>query len=67
MIAIGEESGKVEELLKKIAILYEEAFNDKLSSFVTLVEPLMMIILGLIIGAFVIGIYLPIFKMGSLF
>jgi type IV pilus assembly protein PilC len=67
MIGVGEESGEVEKLLKKIAILYEEAFNDKLSSFVTLLEPLMMMILGLIIGAFVIGIYLPIFKMGSLF
>ena len=65
MIAIGEESGELDYMLSKIAEFYEaevDNFTDNLSA---LMEPIIMIILGLLIGGLVVAMYLPIFKMGS--
>ena len=65
MIAIGEESGELDYMLRKIAEFYEaevDNFTDNLSA---LMEPIIMIILGLLIGGLVVAMYLPIFKMGS--
>jgi len=67
LVGIGEESGNLEMLLKKMAALYEETFDAQLSRLTILLEPLIMIILGMCIGSLVIGLYLPIFKMGSAF
>lgn len=67
MIGIGEESGSLETLLEKIADLYEEEFNAKLMQLTTLLEPLMMVVLGLGVGSLVIALYLPMFNMGALF
>ena len=65
MVAIGEESGKLEEMLGKIASIYEEEVNMAVDGLTSLLEPLIMAILGVLIGGLVIAMYLPIFKLGS--
>ena len=65
MIAIGEESGALEDMLSKVADLYEEEVDNAVDSLSSLIEPLIMVILGVIIGGIVIAMYLPIFKLGS--
>jgi type IV pilus assembly protein PilC len=65
MVAIGEESGKLEEMLGKVANIYEEEVNAAVDGLTSLLEPLIMVILGILIGGLVIAMYLPIFKLGS--
>ncbi len=65
MVAIGEESGALDHMLKKVADIYEREVNDIVSMLSSLLEPVMMIILGLIIGGMVIAMYLPIFQLGN--
>ena len=65
MVAIGEESGSLEQMLDKIAGIYEEDVNLKVDGLTTLMEPLIMVFLGVVVGGLVIAMYLPIFKMGS--
>ena len=65
MVKIGEESGKVEYMLDKMADFLESDIDQLISYFSQLLEPLIMIILGVLIGGLVIGMYLPIFKLGS--
>lgn len=67
MISVGEASGKLSDMLNKIADYYEEEVNHTVDTLSTLLEPLIMLILGVIVGTFVIAMYLPIFKLGSLF
>ena len=67
MIAIGESSGTLEYMLKTVTRLYEDALDTTLSGLTTLIEPIMMMLMGLGVGGLVIAIYLPIFKMGTLF
>lgn len=67
MIAVGEASGRMSEMLNKIADYYEEEVNHLVDSLSSLLEPLIMLILGVIVGGFIIAMYLPIFKIGSLF
>ena len=65
MVAIGEESGSLEQMLDKVATIYEEDVNLKVDGLTTLLEPLIMAMLGVVVGSLVIAMYLPIFKMGS--
>ncbi|MBA2652378.1 MAG: type II secretion system F family protein [Tatlockia sp.] len=65
MVAIGEESGTLELMLNKIAECYEEEVKTSLDLSINLLEPIIMSLLGLIIGSLVIAMYLPIFKLGS--
>ncbi len=65
MVSIGEESGSLEQMLDKVASIYEEEVNAKVDGLTTLLEPLIMAILGVLVGSLVIAMYLPIFKMGS--
>jgi type IV pilus assembly protein PilC len=65
MVAIGEESGALDDMLRKVADIYEREVNDLVSMLSSLLEPLMMVVLGLIIGGMVIAMYLPIFQLGS--
>ncbi|MHA7841614.1 MAG: type II secretion system F family protein [Gammaproteobacteria bacterium] len=65
MVGIGEESGSLEFMLNKIADFYEEEVNNAVENLSSLIEPLIMIVLGVIIGGLVIALYLPIFRMGS--
>ncbi len=66
MIAIGEESGALEEMLAKVANIYEEDVDNTIDGLTSLLEPLIMVILGVVVGGLVIAMYLPVFKMGSI-
>jgi type IV pilus assembly protein PilC len=65
MVAIGEESGALDDMLRKIAEIYDREVNDRVSMLNSLLEPLMMVVLGLIIGGMVVAMYLPIFQLGN--
>jgi type IV pilus assembly protein PilC len=65
MIAIGEASGSLGEMLNKVADYYEEDVGHMVDNLSNLMEPLIMVVLGVIIGSFVVAMYLPIFKIGS--
>lgn len=65
MIAVGEESGSLENMLNKVATYYEEDVDSLVDNLSALMEPLIMVVLGVIIGSFVVAMYLPIFKLGS--
>ncbi len=66
MIAAGEKSGKVEEMLDSIADTYEEEVEALLTTLTALMEPFLMVFLGVVIGTIVMAMFLPIFNMGSL-
>lgn len=65
MVAIGEESGSIDAMLGKVADWYEQEVDDAVDALTSLLEPAIMAFLGVIIGGIVIGMYLPIFKMGA--
>ena len=65
MIAVGEESGSLDEMSSKVADFYEEDVDNAVDSMSSLLEPLIMAILGVLVGGLVIAMYLPIFKMGA--
>ncbi|HMD58181.1 MAG TPA: type II secretion system F family protein, partial [Steroidobacteraceae bacterium] len=65
MIAIGEESGSLDTMSGKVASFYEEDVDNAVDSMSSLLEPLIMAILGVLVGGLVIAMYLPIFKLGS--
>ena len=65
MVSIGEESGSLDNMLGKVADFYEAEVDDAVASLSSLMEPLIMVILGVLIGGLVIAMYLPIFKLGS--
>jgi len=65
MVAIGEESGSIDAMLSKVADFYEEEVDDAVDAMSSLMEPLIMAVLGVLIGGLVIAMYLPIFKMGQ--
>lgn len=65
MTAIGEESGSIEHMLAKVADFYEEEVDNLVDGLSSLMEPMIMAVLGVLIGGLVIAMYLPIFQMGS--
>jgi type IV pilus assembly protein PilC len=65
MVAIGEESGALDAMLTKVADFYEAEVDDAVEALSSLMEPIIMAVLGVIIGGLVIAMYLPIFKMGA--
>ncbi|MCW8418648.1 type II secretion system F family protein [Fluoribacter dumoffii] len=65
MVAIGEESGALEKMLSKVADFYEEDVDNAVDSLSSLLEPVIMTILGVLVGGLVVAMYLPIFKLGS--
>jgi len=65
MVAIGEESGSLDNMLSKVADFYEQEVDDAVDALSSLLEPLIMSILGVLIGGLVVAMYLPIFKMGA--
>lgn len=67
MVSIGEESGALDTMLDKIAGFYEEEVDDAVEGMTTLLEPIVVAVLGVMVGGLVLAMYLPIFKMGSLF
>jgi len=67
MVSSGEESGELETMLDKVADFYEREVDDAVDALASLIEPLMIVMLGIIIGTMVAAMYLPIFKMASVF
>ncbi len=65
MVAIGEESGAVDEMLAKIATIYEAEVDDMVDGLTSLLEPMIMAVLGVVIGGLIVAMYLPIFQMGN--
>jgi type IV pilus assembly protein PilC len=65
MVAIGEESGALDSMLGKVADWYEQEVDDAVDALTSLLEPLIMAVLGVVIGGLVVAMYLPIFKMGQ--
>jgi type IV pilus assembly protein PilC len=65
MVAIGEESGALDGMLGKVADFFEEEVDEAVGALASLMEPLIMVILGVLIGGLVVAMYLPIFKLGS--
>ena len=65
MIAVGEESGSLDEMASKVADFYEAEVDDMVDNLSSLLEPMIMAILGVLVGGLVVAMYLPIFKLGS--
>src|SRR5580704_5495725 len=65
MIAVGEESGSLDEMAGKVATFYEAEVDNAVDAMSSLLEPLIMVILGVVVGGLVIAMYLPIFKLAS--
>jgi type IV pilus assembly protein PilC len=66
MIAVGESTGALDTMLEKIADFYDEEVDQAVTNLTAMIEPIMMVFLGITIGGLVISMYLPIFKMGGL-
>ena len=65
MVAIGEEAGSLDEMLSKVADFFEAEVDDAVAAISSLMEPIIMVVLGTLIGGMVVAMYLPIFKMGE--
>jgi len=65
MVAIGEESGALDDMLGKVADFYEEEVDNAVDAISSLMEPLIMVVLGTLVGGLVVAMYLPIFKLGA--
>jgi len=65
MVTIGEESGALDDMLAKVADFYEEEVDNAVDALSSLLEPLIMVVLGTIIGGLVVALYLPIFQLGA--
>lgn len=65
LTAIGEESGNLDEMLEKVAVHYEAVVDDMVDNLTALMEPMIMAVLGVLVGGLIIAMYLPIFQMGS--
>jgi type IV pilus assembly protein PilC len=67
MVATGEESGELERMLDKVADFFEEEVDNAVAVISSLVEPFLIIFLGIVVGTIVVAMYLPIFKLGAVF
>ena len=65
MVAIGEEAGSLDAMLGKVADYYEQEVDDAVDGLSSLLEPIIMVVLGVLIGGLVVAMYLPIFKLGA--
>jgi len=65
MTAIGEESGSLDEMLAKVATFYEDEVDNMVDGLTSLMEPMIMAVLGVLVGGLIIAMYLPIFQLGS--
>ncbi len=65
MVAIGEESGALDSMCAKVADFYEEEVDNMVDSLSSLMEPMIMVVLGVLVGGLVVAMYLPIFKLGQ--
>jgi type IV pilus assembly protein PilC len=65
MTAIGEEAGALDAMLFKVAEYYEQEVNNAVDALASLIEPMIMVVIGIMVGSMVIGMYLPIFKLAA--
>ncbi len=65
MVSVGEETGTLDEMLQKVYVYYEEEIDNTVKNLTTMIEPIIIVVLGGIIGFLVISMYLPIFKIGE--
>ena len=65
MVMIGEESGSLDNMLNKVANIYEMQVDDAVDGLSSLIEPIMMVVIGTLVGGLIVGMYLPIFEMGN--
>ena len=65
MTAIGEESGSLDEMLAKVATFYEDEVDNMVDGLTALMEPMIMAVLGVLVGGLIIAMYLPIFQLGA--
>jgi type IV pilus assembly protein PilC len=66
MVMIGEESGGLDDMLNKVADIYEMQVDDAVDGLSSLIEPIMMVVIGTLVGGLIVGMYLPIFQMGNI-
>lgn len=66
MLAAGEKTGKMDEMLQKVADFYEEEVEAALAGLTSIIEPLLMVFLGVVVGSIVLGMFMPIFKMADI-
>ncbi|MCI0563383.1 MAG: type II secretion system F family protein, partial [Nitrososphaera sp.] len=66
MIAVGEKTGELEKMLTKIADFYENEVDAAITALTSLIEPLVIAILGVVIGGIVVALFMPIFKISTL-
>ena len=64
-VAVGEETGRLNDMLSTISLFYEDEFDDSVSSFSQMLEPIMIVFLGVVIGFILVAMYMPIFNMGQ--
>ena len=65
MVSIGEEAGSLDDMLAKVADFYEAEVDNAVDALTSLLEPIIMAVLGVLVGGLIIAMYLPIFKLGS--
>jgi type IV pilus assembly protein PilC len=65
MVQIGEEAGSLDAMLSKVADFFEAEVDDAVEALSSLMEPMIMVVLGTLIGGLVVAMYLPIFKLGA--
>ena len=66
MAKIGEESGRMEQIFEKLTTYYEEILDHLISGLIKMIEPLMIVLLGSLIGSMVLALYLPVFNIGTI-
>jgi type IV pilus assembly protein PilC len=66
MISVGEQTGALDAMLSKIADFYDDEVDTAVSALTALIEPIMIVILGVVIGGLVVAMYLPIFRLVTL-
>ncbi|MNP38569.1 putative type II secretion system protein F [compost metagenome] len=66
MTAIGEESGALDDMLDKVASFYETEVDNAVDGLTSLMEPMIMAVLGVLVGGLIIAMYLPIFQLGAI-
>jgi type II secretory pathway component PulF len=66
MVSAGEESGRLGEVLEEVSVFYSKALKDAIKTVTSMIEPIMIILMGTVVGFIAMAIILPIFKMSSL-
>jgi type IV pilus assembly protein PilC len=66
MVSVGENTGALDSMLKRVGDFYEEEVDNSVNNITALMEPMIMVFLGIVLGGLVISMYLPIFQLGSL-